>query len=1571
MTGISVESAGSSLSGGDRPPAARTRGRIAGTAILRIGFSLVFVTFYLAAGHLELGLFQCGHLVSSIAVLLSGLLTSPGSRFGALSRGLPAAYYRTLSDVVQVALGVHATGGLDSPILVGLAAPVVFSALGQSAWRARVAAAAAVVLAALSESAGSFGFLPDINLLGRGPTPSTLLQLAVVASLLAIALFALAEVIHRLYASGLRAGEEAEQARSEAELDRDRAELALEETERVANLAREANASEGLEGVLGVLASFAREDLRASRFFFLMVNEAQTELEAHSYMRDGAFVALDEVPEILRRVSLVPYSGTLYRTFSKQRLLYLHRVQELPVGPVDEILVRTFSPEWMVQLPLVLAGRVVAIVAMSGEGTRRIARYHLNLLEKMGLQVVGAVHRARLLRVAEEARANSERSRGETEVLAEFSRRLNESTDLGALAQEVFAHLRARYGLTRTALLLVDAAETELTTLAWDTADQAADFWREFRAPLVEATGSLWRTYKSQKPLYLPKIPAVPFGTVDRAIVEANNLSSFLHVPLVAQGRTVGVVLSGLDRKLARADIRSIASLCHQIAGGIQKARLLADVTAAQAHSEQMRRRVEKLNQFSKRINATTDLSQIVDSVFAYLTEEYGFDGYMLMKPEAAASGPELRVWRQVDHVRPVSVHEYCRALSIPLDGTGGMIERAFGRKKPLFIPDVEVDIFRRPYPGMERDREMIERMLLRGFLLLPLVVQDQPVAVVLCGSVGVLELDRATRASIGQFAEQIAGAFHTTELLARVENERDRAEALRQEAESAREETQKLSEYAKRINETDELEPILDEIFAYLASRFGARDIVLQMVDAAHRELRTIRCTSDRDHQDIEFAMGLRIPMNEKGGTLFRTFQKQKPFYMPRILGYPSELDRLIVETLRFDSLAQFPLVIQQETIGMLWLSFGSERKSRAVIDSIARFCEQIAGALRGADLLRAARSARMEAETAHGDIERMAEVTRRLNENPDVASIAEGVFAYLNERFDLNGSVLLLVDDSRREIRAAAIAGSSAARIFWEQFRAPLTPDSGSLFRTYERQKPLYFRRSPRPLPGSLDARIVEANSLHSFLQIPLVVQEKTVGIVVSVPDRPLRGKELEAIVRLCDQIAGAVQNARFLEESRVARRDSEVAHRKSQQLADMSRRLNETTNLQVIADEALRFLLAEYNLEKAVLLLVDQAGQHLEMVAHTPLSPEEAAWGRAFRPRLEAASGSLFRTFSTQKPLYLSRVPDRMDSLVDEEIVRILKLESFVHLPLVVQGGTVGIVFAQRARHERPLKRSEVQALRAFADQIAGAVHTSQLLRQTEAARSESDRLLTSILPARVAAELKSSGHVEPLFYDSVTVLFTDFVGFTEASQKMMPDELVQELDGCFSQFDEVVLRNNLEKLKTIGDAYMCAAGLPAMNQTHPVDACLTALEFRAFMRQMGEIKTALGVDYWQIRIGLHSGPVTAGVIGTSKFAYDIWGDTVNTASRMESSGAPGCVNISGSTYGLVKGFFVCEHRGRVQAKGKGELDMYFLERIRPELSADPDGLAPNAEFHRLREQLEFGAAGVASGSDGYTL
>ncbi|MBK7945276.1 MAG: hypothetical protein IPJ85_08210 [Flavobacteriales bacterium] len=246
------------------------------------------------------------------------------------------------------------------------------------------------------------------------------------------------------------------------------------------------------------------------------------------------------------------------------------------------------------------------------------------------------------------------------------------------------------------------------------------------------------------------------------------------------------------------------------------------------------------------------------------------------------------------------------------------------------------------------------------------------------------------------------------------------------------------------------------------------------------------------------------------------------------------------------------------------------------------------------------------------------------------------------------------------------------------------------------------------------------------------------------------------------------------------------------------------------------------------------------------------------------------------------------------------------------------------------------------------------TAEVVAQSKEIEGQKERiedLLLNILPKEISDELKEKGKATARRHEEVTVLFTDMKGFTRAAEKMTPEELVSELDDCFVQFDEIVGRYGIEKIKTIGDSYMCAAGVPTKDAMHAHKCILAALEVRELMTRWQKAILAVGKEPWALRIGVNTGPVVAGVVGKRKFAYDIWGDTVNTASRMESSGEVGEVNISGATYRIVKDHFECVHRGQVEANNKGAIDMYFVKRIKPEFSANAEGTRPNQRMLSL--------------------
>lgn len=209
--------------------------------------------------------------------------------------------------------------------------------------------------------------------------------------------------------------------------------------------------------------------------------------------------------------------------------------------------------------------------------------------------------------------------------------------------------------------------------------------------------------------------------------------------------------------------------------------------------------------------------------------------------------------------------------------------------------------------------------------------------------------------------------------------------------------------------------------------------------------------------------------------------------------------------------------------------------------------------------------------------------------------------------------------------------------------------------------------------------------------------------------------------------------------------------------------------------------------------------------------------------------------------------------------------------------------------------------------------------------EKEKNESEKLLLNILPFKVAKELKETGRAEPRRYNSITILFTDFQGFTELVASIPAITLVEELNDIFTHFDDIVEDEGIEKIETIGDAYLAAGGLPEETPHHAlkcVRAAKRMIDYLDNRNSQNQIK-------WNMRVGIHSGPIVAGVVGKKKFAYDLFGDTINTASRIETAGEPGKINISASTYNLVKEKFECIPRGQIYAKGKGQIEMYFVE------------------------------------------
>jgi adenylate cyclase len=325
------------------------------------------------------------------------------------------------------------------------------------------------------------------------------------------------------------------------------------------------------------------------------------------------------------------------------------------------------------------------------------------------------------------------------------------------------------------------------------------------------------------------------------------------------------------------------------------------------------------------------------------------------------------------------------------------------------------------------------------------------------------------------------------------------------------------------------------------------------------------------------------------------------------------------------------------------------------------------------------------------------------------------------------------------------------------------------------------------------------------------------------------------------------------------------------------------------------------------------------------------------------------------------------DRIGVVVDEPHCRF-----YCGVPLITDEGYALGALCVLDFEPRRLTFEQTEALRRLSRQVLTLLELrrrrighNQTIAELELPREDvalqearAEELLDNLLPRAIAEELKRDGRVQPRYVRSATVLLADFQGFTLLSEQAEPAALIGLLDEYFCAFDDIMARHRLEKIKTIGDAYMAVGGVPEAGLLHPIDAGLAALEMQATVSRMKSRGDVSRLPSLELRIGIHTGPVICGVVGNRRFAFDIWGDAVNIASFMEAQCLPGRINVSDTAAGHVKALFDLEPRGRVEAKHQRTHEMFFLNRLKPEFSSDHDGREPNesfgAEYDRLTQR-----------------
>jgi class 3 adenylate cyclase len=760
-----------------------------------------------------------------------------------------------------------------------------------------------------------------------------------------------------------------------------------------------------------------------------------------------------------------------------------------------------------------------------------------------------------------------------------------------------------------------------------------------------------------------------------------------------------------------------------------------------------------------------------------------------------------------------------------------------------------------------------------------------------------------------------------------------------------------------------------------YLETDYGYKDFWLILIDKNKNEFFTFSFVSNTISENtVSYFKQWISPMNESAGHIYEVYSKQEYCFIKKEENvnnlYSMEME--ILDKTNWKYFLHLPLLIYGEVIGILSINkpIQSNTINQDELLSLQKFSDQTAGAVFNAGLLK-------QTERQKQEIENLNQLIKSLNEELDLHVIMIKVQKYVGDIFGIEHYSLYLVSDDKQKVEFLDASFPSFAteedKNYIRKLDIPINGIKGAHAFAFKAKRPFYLSKVRKTGITPEELFIIEKGNFQSFLLIPLILQNEPIGILnffnegkmdltkENITKLSILGEQLAGIINgsnLFNQVQSEKEKSQLAREEAViersiallAQQEAEMAKKEVSELNLFLKNIQERFSISEVMDETSSYIKKYYNIDYYFLWIHNPKDNTFHFHSGEYPNEDQRTIFLKNGNKILHLDQKGAHAFAAKRKNYtfLPNLKNRTTIPEEDENQEILEMASLLMIPLYVQDTLVGMLDFSHGTKKMRLEKQSLERIYIFCQQIAGIIQNFHLLDEVRIERDKSEKLLLNILPKDVAQELKEKGFAEPVQFESVSVMFTDFKGFTQIAEKLTPTELLKDLDSCFVQFDKITERYNLEKLKTIGDSYMCAGGIPRINRTHAIDCVLASLEIQSFMNMMREMKEMLGLPCWELRLGIHSGSLVAGVIGEKKFAYDVWGDTVNIASRMESSGAPGKINISGVTYNLVKEFFDCEYRGMIMAKNKGEVAMYYVNGLKPEYSINSDRKTPNGKF-----------------------
>ncbi|MCB1190499.1 MAG: hypothetical protein H7A23_15990 [Leptospiraceae bacterium] len=781
--------------------------------------------------------------------------------------------------------------------------------------------------------------------------------------------------------------------------------------------------------------------------------------------------------------------------------------------------------------------------------------------------------------------------------------------------------------------------------------------------------------------------------------------------------------------------------------------------------------------------------------------------------------------------------------------------------------------------------------------------------------------------------------------------------------------ELDKINELSKEINANNNIDYILHLAFKYVEGNYNVNSYWLQIVDKKKQDAFTYSylfpTLLEKEEESYFYYYRTSIPKQDTTSEFFNRRRPNRPFYYNDVeKESPQNIEKKLLNVFKIKSIIQFPLLVQGEYIAIL--NFMSINKymnlNRNEIISLVRIAEQIAVAIKNSILLDELTKEKEISERARKELESISQISKLINANTNLDMILTLVYKHISSKYKIEFCALYFVNTKKKELE---LYKTNMVENISEQdsiFFMRMSLSIGIHQIAYKKKKIVYIPSVSLEKFSSVEQKVLKKLGIKSLIIVPLLLKEEVIGLFdfYSTTEKiQLAKSDIIGISNFCNQISGSINNSHLLQMVNESKRLAERSLFEIQKLNELTKTINSNIDLDIILLHISTYLESFFGISTLWLQLVDYRNNELYTYNLSTIEIDEfelVEFIKNIRIPINANAGVYWNLFTKAKPLYLRKIK-RFNSYLERELVEKLKYQSILIVPLVLHGKSIGIFNLTCLETPLRLTKKDIKSISRFVEQIVGAIHNSTLLKEVQAEKEKTDNLLLNILPAKVAEELKETGIIKPVSYGSATIMFTDFKGFTRIASKMTPEELLHVLDSIFLEFDRIVEKYNIEKLKTIGDSYMCAGGIPEENNTHPIDICLAAMELQNFVKTLKEAKEIIaGEEFWDMRIGIHTGPVVAGAIGRNKFAYDVWGDTVNIASRMETNGEEGMINISKDTYEKVKMYFDCDYRGKFHAKNKGMVDMYFLRGLQKRYVLNETSLFKNKEFKRVYEELK---------------